>query len=63
MHALRPIVVSLIVAMTIVFSSGAAVMAASPQRISTSAAAADYEGTPVVTYSIVNAWPKKYTGM
>ena len=22
----------------------------------------DYEGQPVVTYSIVNAWPKKYTG-
>ena len=23
----------------------------------------DYEGKPVVTYSIVNAWPKKYTGV
>ena len=23
----------------------------------------DYEGTPVVTYSLVNAWPKKYTGV
>jgi hypothetical protein len=23
----------------------------------------DYEGTPVVTYSIINAWPKKYTGV
>src|SRR3954468_2789983 len=22
----------------------------------------DYEGSPVVTYSIINAWPKKYTG-
>jgi phage tail-like protein len=22
----------------------------------------DYEGTPIVTYSIINAWPKKYTG-
>jgi phage tail-like protein len=23
----------------------------------------DYEGQPVVTYSIINAWPKKYTGV
>src|SRR5215208_1607460 len=23
----------------------------------------DYEGSPVVTYSIINAWPKKYTGV
>ena len=23
----------------------------------------DYEGRPVVTYSITNAWPKKYTGV
>ena len=23
----------------------------------------DYMGSPVVTYSIVNAWPKKYTGV
>ena len=23
----------------------------------------DYEGKPVVTYSLVNAWPKKYTGV
>ena len=23
----------------------------------------DYEGKPVVTYSIINAWPKKYTGV
>ena len=23
----------------------------------------DYEGTPVVTYSILNAWPKKYSGV
>jgi hypothetical protein len=22
-----------------------------------------YEGTPVVTYSLINAWPNKYTGM
>jgi phage tail-like protein len=22
----------------------------------------DFEGQPVVTYSIINAWPKKYTG-
>jgi len=22
----------------------------------------DYEGRPVVTYSIINAWPKKYVG-
>jgi phage tail-like protein len=23
----------------------------------------DFEGQPVVTYSIINAWPKKYTGV
>ena len=23
----------------------------------------DYEGKPVVTYSVINAWPKKYTGL
>ena len=23
----------------------------------------DYEHQPVVTYSIINAWPKKYTGV
>ena len=23
----------------------------------------DYMGSPVVTYSIINAWPKKYTGV
>jgi phage tail-like protein len=23
----------------------------------------DYQGQPVVTYSIINAWPKKYTGV
>jgi phage tail-like protein len=23
----------------------------------------DYELNPVVTYSIINAWPKKYTGV
>jgi phage tail-like protein len=23
----------------------------------------DYMGKPVVTYSIINAWPKKYTGV
>jgi phage tail-like protein len=23
----------------------------------------DFEGQPIVTYSIINAWPKKYTGV
>jgi phage tail-like protein len=23
----------------------------------------DFEGQPIVTYSIINAWPKKYTGI
>jgi hypothetical protein len=23
----------------------------------------DYEGKPVVTYSLINAWPNKYTAM
>ena len=23
----------------------------------------DYEGKPVVTYTIINAWPKKYVGV
>ena len=57
MNALRAVVVSLAVVATIVLSSSGAVLAANNQRDS-SLAALDYEGTPVVTYSIINAWPK-----
>ena len=32
-------------------------------ELSTVAGGVGYEGTPVVTYSIINAWPKKYTGV
>ncbi len=61
MNALRALVIGLAVAVSIVFSSGGAVLAASTQRVSSSAAP-DYENTTVATYSIINAWPKKYTG-
>lgn len=62
MNTLRPVVVGLAAAVSIVLSSGGAALAASTQRDS-SLAALDYEGTPVVTYSIVNTWPQKYTGV
>jgi hypothetical protein len=61
MNALRPIVVGLAAAVSIVLSSSGAALAASSERVSSTAL--DYEGSAVVTYSIVNAWPKKYTGM
>ena len=54
MNALRAVVISLAAAVSIVLSSGGAVQAANTP---------DYESTTVVTYSIINAWPNKYTGM
>ena len=32
-------------------------------ELCTVAGGVGYEGTPVVTYSVINAWPKKYTGV
>ena len=52
MNAIRAVVVGLGVAAGTVLSSGGAAQAAN---------APDYEGTPVVSYSIINAWPNKYT--
>jgi len=61
MNTLRPIVVGLAAAVSIVLSSGGAALAASAQP--ESLAALDYEGSPIVTYAIVNAWPQNYTGV
>ena len=62
MNTLRPVVIGVAAAVSILQSSGGAALAASTQRDS-STVALDYEGTPVVTYSIINAWPKKFTGV
>ena len=50
MNTLRAVVISLAAVVCTVLSSGGAVQAANTQ---------DYDGTPVVTYSIINAWPNK----
>lgn len=56
MNTFRPIVIGVVAAVSIVLSSGGATLAASTQRDS-STAALDYDGTPIATYSIINAWP------
>ena len=62
MNALRAVVIGLAVAASIVPSSAGAVLAANTQRV-ISSAASDYDNTTVVTYTIINAWPNKYTGV
>ncbi len=59
MNALRFVVIGLSVAAAVILSSGGAVLAQNIQVVSRSGVAIDYEGSPVVTYSIVNAWPRK----
>jgi hypothetical protein len=63
MHALRSIVLGVVVAVAFALSSGGAVFAQSGQMVSGSRSATDYEGSPVVTYAIINAWPNKYVGL
>jgi hypothetical protein len=57
MNALRAVVVGLAVAVSSFVGSGGSALAAN-----SNSAALDYEGTAVVTYSIISAWPHKYTG-
>jgi hypothetical protein len=59
MNALRLVVICFAVAVALVLSSGGAVRAQTNQTVARSANTTDYEGSPVVTYTIVNAWPKK----
>jgi len=63
MNALRSVVLGLVVAVAITLSSGGAVFAHTNQMVTRSASATDYEGSPVVTYTIINAWPNKYVGL